>query len=598
MATFVEFREAGNGVGRELLPTLEKECPRKSDCIIEVMPVAAVVGLSREDVDILMRSVLAPLRSFRFWADEKDRKWVLERLKIEQIYDEAALEKFAKSGRGKRLRISCGLTPEIRENKVDLECRILNMGIEIAAAEKSFHQPEYIKRKIEEAARADSERKRQVESSILWTGVWRKAVWVGGIASCLLLLGALILLIAKKIRHKKALATLPAAKSEFESLFKGGKFVAADALLKKVLNEVPEDVELQSYQTRLEILTCNNPRLAEEAWVKARWAETMINENKVHEVLPGISEMKALAPHSKELTAICTKLEKIERDEKRERELLPKLDEARVLAGRGRINDAKAVVDGVLREVPGFKKADELAAKLKISADDALRFLEDGKNALLRGGFGEAAVLFEKASGKDNSLEEASALMAGLRRCNLRRGAILLPEGGQKPVKIYTSDIITFGREDADIEMIDQRVSRRHALIKNAGNEILLEDANSKNGVTVNGEKIFSRVLNDGDTFNIAGACEFRCRLHSTGGRLAAAVIESDSISAVLLTARIPIRLCAQELKNASPEDELVFVKGEGRSAIIGISSSGWELIQPGRRFKISQIVFSVEEIT
>ena len=55
----------------------------------------------------------------------------------------------------------------------------------------------------------------------------------------------------------------------------------------------------------------------------------------------------------------------------------------------------------------------------------------------------------------------------------------------------------------ADICLEDASVSRRHAIILREGEEVRVLDDRSLNGVWVNGERVTTRVLADGDVLTI-----------------------------------------------------------------------------------------------
>jgi ABC transport system ATP-binding/permease protein len=73
-------------------------------------------------------------------------------------------------------------------------------------------------------------------------------------------------------------------------------------------------------------------------------------------------------------------------------------------------------------------------------------------------------------------------------------------EGREQPV----SDGTTIGREDCDVNLIDQEVSRRHAAIRSSGGSLAIEDLGSTNGTFVNDERIAAlTVLSDGDSVRL-----------------------------------------------------------------------------------------------
>ncbi|GAB4542048.1 MAG: hypothetical protein Kow0063_33560 [Anaerolineae bacterium] len=69
---------------------------------------------------------------------------------------------------------------------------------------------------------------------------------------------------------------------------------------------------------------------------------------------------------------------------------------------------------------------------------------------------------------------------------------------------------VTIGRAPECQVQLDARwVSRQHAIIRVEGNHYVIEDAGSKNGVFVNGQRVISpRTLEDGDRIQVAPGLE------------------------------------------------------------------------------------------
>lgn len=63
---------------------------------------------------------------------------------------------------------------------------------------------------------------------------------------------------------------------------------------------------------------------------------------------------------------------------------------------------------------------------------------------------------------------------------------------------------LTIGRkQECDIRIDDQGVSKEHAAIVTVGNDQILEDAHSTNGTLVNGKKVARHILQNGDVIEI-----------------------------------------------------------------------------------------------
>lgn len=76
-------------------------------------------------------------------------------------------------------------------------------------------------------------------------------------------------------------------------------------------------------------------------------------------------------------------------------------------------------------------------------------------------------------------------------------GSIVLPSGERFTL---TESVITIGRHpDSNLVLADPNVSRNHAEIRPQGDKYALVDLGSTNGSRVNGVRVSSQVLNDGD---------------------------------------------------------------------------------------------------
>ena len=87
-----------------------------------------------------------------------------------------------------------------------------------------------------------------------------------------------------------------------------------------------------------------------------------------------------------------------------------------------------------------------------------------------------------------------------------RRSACLVVISGAELGRMYKLEgpEMTLGRGDqVSIRIVDEGVSRRHAMIKQAGDTVTLVDLESTNGTFCNGERVHDRVLRDGDKIRI-----------------------------------------------------------------------------------------------
>src|SRR5437016_3948970 len=87
-----------------------------------------------------------------------------------------------------------------------------------------------------------------------------------------------------------------------------------------------------------------------------------------------------------------------------------------------------------------------------------------------------------------------------------RDRAYLIVLAGASVGEMYkiVADETTIGRgQNADIQVIDEGISRRHAQIVHDGPRMLIRDLGSTNGTYCNGERISEHELSDGDKIQV-----------------------------------------------------------------------------------------------
>jgi len=68
------------------------------------------------------------------------------------------------------------------------------------------------------------------------------------------------------------------------------------------------------------------------------------------------------------------------------------------------------------------------------------------------------------------------------------------------PSILLDKPILLFGRHaDCDVQLNSKKVSRRHCCIAQVGENLVIRDLGSTNGVKVNGERVVEAVLTPGD---------------------------------------------------------------------------------------------------
>jgi chromosome segregation ATPase len=147
---------------------------------------------------------------------------------------------------------------------------------------------------------------------------------------------------------------------------------------------------------------------------------------------------------------------------------------------------------------------------------DAKRWLEE-RDALMSRLETEAA---HSAALVDNIQRSIRSATSGTHEAIRENGARLLvrSQDGHEVVHVLGRKT-TIGRTpDNDLQIDASFVSRHHAVLLVTGQQTVIEDLNSTNGVLVNGQRISREVLNDGDQVMI-GKARFRFVVRPTTSR-------------------------------------------------------------------------------
>jgi diguanylate cyclase (GGDEF)-like protein len=99
----------------------------------------------------------------------------------------------------------------------------------------------------------------------------------------------------------------------------------------------------------------------------------------------------------------------------------------------------------------------------------------------------------------------------------LRDRAYLIVLAGTNVGEMYkiAQAEVTIGRgQDADVQVLDEGVSRHHACIRTVGKDMFVEDMGSRNGTFANGQPITQHHLNDGDKIQVGSTTILKFTYH------------------------------------------------------------------------------------
>lgn len=75
--------------------------------------------------------------------------------------------------------------------------------------------------------------------------------------------------------------------------------------------------------------------------------------------------------------------------------------------------------------------------------------------------------------------------------------------GAPKDIELFSDELVLGRAADADIPINSTDLSRRHVRLKKAAGQYAIEDLGSRNGVYLNGLKVHSAVLHEGDNIQL-----------------------------------------------------------------------------------------------
>ncbi len=94
--------------------------------------------------------------------------------------------------------------------------------------------------------------------------------------------------------------------------------------------------------------------------------------------------------------------------------------------------------------------------------------------------------------------------------------AYLIVIAGENVGEMYrVSDQVIIGRaQNAEVRVLDDGVSRKHAMVAVKGGDVFVSDLGSTNGTFVNGEKVANQPLKDGDKIEVGETTILKFTLH------------------------------------------------------------------------------------
>jgi pSer/pThr/pTyr-binding forkhead associated (FHA) protein len=299
------------------------------------------------------------------------------------------------------------------------------------------------------------------------------------------------------LKRRRMVQGLPSAFESLERYWGNGDVMAALRLVDSCLWVLPDNNDLYAFRQRLMDWTGGDPQKFQQAQVEYKKLDLALRESQssgktlIPEDIDNGDRLKTLLPYHPGLKAIYNRLE-------------------------GEV--ARLAQDKIARSNDLIE-----AAHRNLSEND-VRAAQDN---------------IEKALSLNPVNSRAGALRRDLEDSRKTHRLFLIPEKVGKKIIIIKADVLTIGRIETDIEIDDERISRKHLKISLMGNSVVAEDLDSTNGTKHRGEALTRSRLEDGDILNLGGAVEYQIGLFSGAAPTLETRLASDS-APVNLTVKQP----------------------------------------------------------
>lgn len=344
----------------------------------------------------------------------------------------------------------------------------------------------------------------------------------------LLLMGVYLLTLlsiwtGKKINYARERSFILHEIQKREELVTNGHFVAALELADKYLQYFPDDFEIRAFRERLLDFTNNDPKQAQIAFVEAKKLRGKLETfqpGKQTALLDGEEKnaVAALLPYNPDLKALYEQALSLEEQAKKEQEFESRLGELHQLLEEKKIHQCQLKLQQFKRIYPDYSDLSDIEREIETAEQKARERFRQVQQYLTSAEVRSALSLLAEILADYKDFEDALHLQQEIEACKESQKFVLHPRNREKEILLFCKDEIILGREDEDVQpdvvIADRRVSRRHLRLDILEDHVVAEDLQSTGGTFVNGEKITSRKLTDGDILNMAKLFEYTVSIY------------------------------------------------------------------------------------
>lgn len=386
------------------------------------------------------------------------------------------------------------------------------------------------------------------------------------------LLTFVIIFIYNKIKDRKNKNILLQEIQKRENLFDNGHFVAVLELTDKYLSAFPDDIEIKAFRERVLDFTNNDPKKAQQAYVKAQKLKLFIKNYKTNpnSVLLDSNERKeisSLVPYNPELKSSYTKLIAYEKEENKHEEFLSGYNEIKRLIGEKYLKKAMEQTINLQREYPNNSDIISLKTEIENKQIEVKEKNQNIKESLKKGNIVNLYKQLNAIKKIQKDSPEINEMNNNLEKNKNENHFVFVPENiGDKSIEIFFTNEIMLGREDVgvepDIKFQDRKISRSHLKIKMSEDKLIAEDLKSTGGSFVNGEKILQRSLNDNDKLNLAKIIDLKLFTQKVDGNVSGFILTGHEKNHIIILSKLDFGFENKKITNEKNDFSLIQQNG------------------------------------
>ncbi|MHA1543568.1 MAG: FHA domain-containing protein [Alphaproteobacteria bacterium] len=326
---------------------------------------------------------------------------------------------------------------------------------------------------------------------------------------------------ALKDRHTRKMLLAEIGKRE--ELVENGHFVTAYELTQKYLKYFPDDTEIRAFQQRLLDFTNNDPKTAQKAFVEAKKLQARLTQfaddpRKLLLDQQEKSTIQALLPYHPELNNAYHKLLQLEEGARKRLTVEQQLEEAQSALRGGYLFKAQCLLEQIEQQQPDAPQLEVRKNECQLKLQEAEQAFENVRAFFVLGKLSEGWTALEGFLRQYKDHPQALEAQEDARQFGAQRALVLRWPQRNWQLRLFLQNELIFGRQDdgaqPDLAFDDRRISRQHATLRLVNGQVEITDNGSTGGTYINGQKITSAVLKNGDVLNLAKIKEFK--VHQT----------------------------------------------------------------------------------